>query len=108
VLFQTSLVGQSACYAVYVRATNVITLYNDAGTAVAGTGTPGTAGTLSNSQCSINTLTSSASGSGNSLTLTLALTFKPAFAGAKNAYMVVANSSNVSSGWQAKGVWTAQ
>src|SRR5206468_7791203 len=79
-LFQTGLFGQNACYVIYVRANNAISLYNDAGTGVAGTGTPGTAGTLSNSQCSINTLTSSVSGSGNNLTLTLALSFKPVFA----------------------------
>ncbi len=106
ILFQTILSGSSACYAVYVPSSNVISLFNDAGTAVAGSATLGIAGTLSNSQCIINTGASSVSVSGSSLTLTVALTFQPAFGGTKNIYMVVGNKSNVSSGWQTEGAWT--
>jgi hypothetical protein len=107
-LFQTTLNGSNACYAVYVPSSNVINMLNDAGTAIAGSATPGIPGTLSSSQCSIDVGATSVSASGNNLTLTVALTFKPAFAGAKNIYMVVGNKSNVTSGWQAEGAWTAQ
>jgi hypothetical protein len=48
--------------------------------------TIGAAGTLPNSQCTINVGASSVSASGNNLTLNLALTFESAYAGAKNTY----------------------
>jgi hypothetical protein len=43
-------------------------------------------------------------GSGNDLTLNLALTFKPAFTGARNVYMDVYDG--LDSFWQLKGAWT--
>jgi hypothetical protein len=106
ILFQSQLSAANACYAIYVPSNNMISLINDSGSGNAGAATLGTAGTLTNSQCTIDTGVSSASGSGNSLTLSVAVTFKPLFAGAKNIYMVSGNHSNVSSGWQAKGAWT--
>ena len=106
-LFQSSLAMQNACYARYVPFTHILSLYNDAASGYAGAATPGAAGTLTNSQCTVDVRASSAQGSGNNLTLTVALTFKPAFAGAKNTYMIAVNQSSVSSGWQARGVWTA-
>jgi hypothetical protein len=87
VLFQTQPAGQSACYVQYVRATNTISPVSDSGTANAGSVQAGIAGTVSNSQCTVDAEASSTSGSGSNLTLTLALTLKPAFSGAKNIYM---------------------
>ena len=66
----------------------------------------GVTGTVSNSQCAVDGGASSFSGSGSNLTVTMALTFKPAFSGAKNIYMDVVNNGSVASGWQAKGAWT--
>jgi hypothetical protein len=43
---------------------------------------------------------------GNTLTLNLAMTFKPAFAGAKNIYMYGVDVSGPNSGWQQLGTWT--
>jgi len=106
VLFQPSLATQNACYVQYSRVNNSIDLVADSGTAYAGSLTPGIAGTVSNSQCTVDAGASSASGSGNNLTVTLALTFKPAFGGAKNIYLDVVNNANALSGWQAKGAWT--
>jgi hypothetical protein len=105
-MIQTAVNGQNACYAFYVPSTNVLTMFNDAGSGYAGSSTLGTAGTLTNSQCTIDVGASSASAVGNNLTLTVALTFKPGFAGAKNSYLIAANNGGISSGWQSKGTWT--
>jgi hypothetical protein len=64
----------------------------------------GTAGTLSNSQCSVNVGVSSAVLSGTTLTLNLALTFTPEFAGMKMIYMYVQNAG-LNSGWIQTGTW---
>ena len=49
---------------------------------------------------------SSLTASGNNLTLNLAMTFKAAYAGAKNVYMYAQNAGDVNSGWQTRGMWT--
>src|SRR5260370_857477 len=107
ILFQTQISGQSACYLQYVPSNSTISLVSDSGTGYAGAGQVGIAGTLSNSQCTVDTGASLVVTSGNNLTVTVAITFKAAFTGAKNSYMNVINRSNVSSGFVAKGIWTA-
>ncbi len=99
-----ALVPNNACYLSYTRASNTITLADNAGawqTAL----TVGSAGTSQNSQCTLNAGASSVSASGNTLTLNLALTFASAFAGSKNIYMEVRNA-NIDSDWSQKGTWT--
>jgi hypothetical protein len=98
-----TLSATGACYLYYSRGANAIYLANNAG-AWQGPLTVGSAGTLQNSQCSVNAGTSSVSMSGNTLTLNLALSFTGAFAGAKNIYMEVQNAVN--SGWSLHGAWT--
>jgi hypothetical protein len=65
----------------------------------------GTTATLQNSQCAIAVGSSSKSDSGAALTLNLAMTFKAAFAGAKNVFMYATNGTQ-NSGWQDRGDWT--
>jgi uncharacterized membrane protein len=96
--------GGSSCLLYYVRATNQVNLYNDAGTGVV-TGALGTAGTLSNSQCSVNLGSATASAKGNDLILSLPVTFSAGYVGTKNIYMYAAGSS-ASSAWQSMGSWT--
>src|SRR5437667_402374 len=99
--------SQNVCFVTYTRATNVLQLVIDAGGTFVGSGaTLGSPGTLTNSQCTLNAGASSVSGSGNNLTVSLALTFKPAFAGAKGVFSGVINNANVFSGWQTMGSWT--
>jgi hypothetical protein len=50
------------------------------------TATPGAATTLQNNQCALNVAATTAALNGNRLTLNLAMTFKPAYAGAKIIY----------------------
>jgi hypothetical protein len=78
----------NTCLLEYARAVNQLYLYNDAGTGWLSPATVGAAGTLSNSQCSINLTDATVVASGTNLTLSLPVTFKAAvYAGAKNTYM---------------------
>jgi hypothetical protein len=67
-----------------------------------GSGSP-----LTNSQCSLDLVTSSAVRSGTDLTLTLAITFKsPAFTGVKSVDMRANSSFGTTTDWVNKGNWT--
>jgi len=94
----------NSCLVYYSRATNQLNLIDNAGTAWLAA-TPGTSGTLSNSQCSVNPAASTVAISGNTLTLKLPLTFTSAFSGAKNIYMYAAGSAT-NTDWQTMGTWT--
>jgi uncharacterized membrane protein len=94
-----------SCLLEYARAANQLYLYNDAGTGWLAPATPGAAGTLSNSQCSINMAAATVTTSGTNLTLNLPVTFTTAYAGAKTTYMY-AGGSSANSGWQTMGSWT--
>jgi hypothetical protein len=105
VIVDAALMAGGSCYFFYIQGTNVIQLANDAG--ALGVGLPiGSAGTLQNSQCSLNVGASSVSASGTTLTLRLALTFETAFAGAKNVYMLALNGVG-NSNWVQRGTWMA-
>ncbi len=99
----------AACYLHYVPSNNTIQLSNDAGTGWIGPASVGSAGTLQNSQCTLDAGSSSVSTSGNNLTLNVALTFLPAFGGAKNVYMQYNMTRRAISltPWQARGTWSA-
>ena len=104
VLFAVSAGTSGACAVSYDRAHNALSLLTDAGALPTSSIRPGS-GTQQNSQCSLNGANSSAILSGQTLTLNLALTFLPAFNGAKNIYMQATNPL-ASTPWQAKGLWT--
>src|SRR5262249_39199715 len=77
-----TLTVPNACYLFYIRAANTIYLASDSGV-WQGPLTIGSAGTLQNSQCSVNSTNSSVTAVGNTLTVNLALSFKAAFSGSK-------------------------
>jgi hypothetical protein len=105
-IINSSRSASSGCYLLHYPLANVFYLSNDAGTAWLGPVALGQAGSLQNSQCTVNTGSSSASGSGSNLTVNLVLSFKPAFGGAKNVYMDAIDGYTLDSGWQQKGTWT--
>ena len=105
-IINSSLWASAGCYLLHYPGANVFYLSNDAGTAWLGPVALGQAGSLQNSQCTVNTGSSSASGSGTNLTVNLVLSFKPAFGGAKSVYMDAIDGYTVDSGWQQKGTWT--
>ena len=105
-LINGSLTGAAGCLVYYVSASNALYLYNDAASSVTGPLLLGSAGTLSNSQCTLNGSGSSVSASGNTLALGLSITFKPAFAGLQNVYGYAIDNGGNGSGWQTLGTWT--
>jgi hypothetical protein len=104
VVVNTTQVSAGECYFLYYPGSNVLYMVNDASTGWVGSIALGQTGILQNSQCSIDAAASSVSGSGNNLTLNVALTFSPAYNGAKNIYMDAYDGTD--SGWQQKGTWT--
>ncbi|MGH9720011.1 MAG: SBBP repeat-containing protein, partial [Bryobacteraceae bacterium] len=106
VLFNATATTSSACYVRYDRTLNALQLASDTGSGWVGSITPATAGTLQNTQCSLNAAGSSASGTGATLTVVVALTFKAAFPGAKNTYIQATNNADLSAGWLMRGGWT--
>jgi hypothetical protein len=107
VYFNSTLVSpaSNACLLYYNVAGNQISLAQDSGTTWMAAA-PGAATTLQNSQCSLNVAGTSVALNGNTLTLNLAITFRHAFAGAKNIYMYAADVSGSNSGWLQRGTWT--
>jgi hypothetical protein len=104
VLLSTSVKLTNACAVVYVPATNRLHLYNDAGTGLSAGVVPGSSAQSSNSQCTLSGRGSSFSTSGNNLTVNIALTFGPAFVGAKNVYLDAVGKAH-DSGWVKQGSW---
>jgi hypothetical protein len=95
----------NGCVARYVRGTNQLFLMNDAGTAWLGPGTPGSAGTVQNSQCTLDPQSSSTISAGNNLTVNYALSFAQPFQGQKSIFMNLSNNVSLSTGFEIKGTW---
>jgi hypothetical protein len=96
----------NSCLVSYVPSTNKLYLLNDTGTAYLAGIAIGSAGTLQNSQCSVNVGQSSASGSGNGLTLNVAMTFNSSYAGSDSIFMDAVDNGGRDTGWQVLGHWT--
>jgi uncharacterized repeat protein (TIGR01451 family) len=106
-LLNTTLSYASSCATMYLPASHNLYLVKDGGSGWLGPVTLGQAGTLQNSQCTVNAGASSAGGSGTNLTVNLAVSFQPNFVGLKSHYMrAVDNINNLDSGWQNRGTWT--
>lgn len=95
----------SSCSFYYQRATNRLFLMNDAGDSWIGPATPGVAGTLSNTQCTIDAAKSSVSGAGSTLSLTIAATATSTVVGTQNIYGYAADHADQRSGWMLLGTW---
>jgi YVTN family beta-propeller protein len=105
--FGPTAYAEHSCRVKYVSAGNQLFLKNDDGTAFMGPVTPGLAGTLSNSQCTLDASASSRSGSGDILMLNLAFTFTTAFAGKQGIFMYAIDKSGVKTpGREHVGTWT--
>src|ERR1700722_4383128 len=104
-LVNTSSSLSAGCYVNYNPASNLLSIYNDAGTAVLSTMTPGS-GSAQNSQCGLNGVGSSVNVTGTTLTVAFSVTFLTAFSGAKNVYLQ-AGDTDANTGWIAEGTYTA-
>lgn len=95
-----------ACPVMLTTADNRQYLLSDAGAQWLGGVVVGTAGTISNSQCSINTATSTVTKSGNVLTYAFDVTFMPAFGGTRYISVFAPNLSGQNNGPYQLGNWT--
>ena len=100
----TSSTAANTCLIYYATYTQLLYLASDDVSSWTSQ-TIGTAGTLQNSQCSVNVGAASATPSGNNLTLSVPVTFKPPFTGAKQVWMYATGTTG-NSGWLNKGTWT--
>ncbi len=99
--------GPDSCYVYYYPHKNEMFLRNDAGTEwLTPSLTPGVAGTLSNSQCTLNGESSSVNVAGNELTLNASLTFASTVVGPRNVFLVGVGIDEQYSGWVKAGTWT--
>jgi hypothetical protein len=109
ILGNNFLDGKNACYLAYSRSANTLYLVNDLGAALVGGVTPGAAGAVSNSQCSINGALSAVQQSGNTIQLSVSFTFTNGFKGNRIVYAAARDATDANtSGWQAVGSWTVQ
>ncbi len=94
------------CHGFYDRAANAVYLYNDALTAISAGLIPGTAGTVQNSQCTINGAPSSVTASGTDLILNLNLTRQGSYStGTRNLYTWITDAANTGTGWLQASSW---
>ncbi|MBS1859906.1 MAG: SBBP repeat-containing protein, partial [Acidobacteria bacterium] len=104
ILINSTASAAGACSVIYNRAANTLALLTDAGAMPAATISPGS-GSQQNSQCVLSGAGSTVVLSGNVLTMNLAISFLPAFSGARTVYLN-AVSPYGSTGWQSRGAWT--
>ena len=105
-LINTAVTGVNGCFIFYHRSANLLHLADNASNGWSAGFAPGSAGSTSNSYCTINGIGSSVSGSGNELALTVSIAFQSAFAGAKNNYLNAYNNEGLYTDWQHMGTWT--
>jgi len=109
VLINNFLDGRSACYIAYSVPSAVVYLVPDNGGGLTSGLALGGSGSISNSQCTINSQGSSAQGSGGNFTLTLNIQFTQSFNGNRVIYMAGRDGTGANnSGWQSMGSWTVQ
>ena len=94
----------NGCYLTYIAAGNQLSLLSDDGN-TSTSGQPGTTGTLSNSQCSVDLSATTVTASGNTLTVAPTITFKSGFAAGIQIYMCVQDILGQNSGWKTMGWW---
>ena len=104
-LINSDLRAINGCEIEYQRATNTLRLRDNLALAWIGPVAVGT-GSLSNSQCTVNSASSSRSFAGPVLTLNLNIAFSSTFAGAKTIYLNVSDLANLVAGWKSSGVYT--
>ncbi len=105
-LVNSSIKAANGCYVYYQALGNHLYLANNSGAWITPALTPGVAGMVSNSQCTLNAGSSSVSMAGNDLTLNVALSLSGGFAGTRNVYLYAAGFSGLNSGWVKQGTWT--
>jgi hypothetical protein len=106
-IINSQISAVNSCYIYFLRPTNGIIVPDDAGGftqfAKLGSASP----PLQNSQCSVDPSASQAISTGNTVQLQLAVTFKPAFGGAKNTYLYALDRAFHAADFTPMGTWSA-
>jgi len=102
---RAGLAAPNACYVNYDTNANTFYLLSDDAKQWYGV-VAGSAGNIGNAQCTIYGSGSGSSPSGTDLTVTVALSFRTAFAGLKNVYLLAGDAQRVPSVWQPVGTWS--
>jgi len=109
ILVNSSLDGRHACYLAYARSLNVLYLVNDNGDALLAGQSLASAGTTSNSQCTVTWGSAPVNATANSLALTLTIAFNPSFSGNQIFYLAARDTNDGNNtGWQSMGTWAVQ
>ncbi|HWR54801.1 MAG TPA: hypothetical protein VN428_27075 [Bryobacteraceae bacterium] len=98
-----------SCYVRYMRGENLMYLLRDDTASWVGSGSPGSGGVQSNSQCDLDVAASSASCSGTDCTINWRVRFKPTFTYGgmtKHTYTWVYDTAMNGVGWADWGAWT--
>lgn len=97
-----------ACFLMYERATNKLYVRNAANSNWLAPVVLGTSSVLTNSECSVNAVTSYSTlePDGKSLTLRLATAFNSSWSGVKTIHMRAKDAYNPWATWAYKGTWT--
>lgn len=104
VLFAASLNPVGGCLLVYDRPRGTVSLVYDNANGQSPV-VPGTNTTVANSQCVLKAAGTSVAIGDTTVSLTVDLSFRAAFAGAKNVYLYGAEA-NANTGWMVAGQWT--
>ena len=103
-----SVNGVGSCEVYYNALYNLLFLVSDSGASWLSALTPGGAGTVSNSQCTLTASASSVTRSGVDLSVTLALTFTGGFAGSRGLFANAIDFGGLWSGWETMGYWAVR
>ncbi len=99
--------GQAhSCFAAYVRASNALYLFNDANSSLFGPITPGSSGSISNSQCTLSGAGGPVTSSGNTLTVPFNITFLTGFTGPMSLFGLAQSYGGAQGGGAVLGTWT--
>jgi len=103
----TPATPQNGCHGFYDRASNAYYLYNDALSAVSGPLSPGSAGTLQNSQCTVyGTGSSVAALTATDLSVSIKIGLLGSFSATnKNVYVWIVDNANAGTGWLQTSTW---
>ncbi|MFN0100535.1 MAG: BACON domain-containing protein, partial [Bryobacteraceae bacterium] len=106
-VYSSATIPVNTCHGYYDRATDRFYLYNDALTALLGPLTPGSSGTLQNSQCTINGGTSGVVfASGNNLSVNVGISLSAGYlAASPKVYLIVSDNTGLNSGWSQIAQW---
>ena len=104
ILLNTTLSAVNGCYVEYTPSTNLLSLKNNAGTGFVGSITPGSSGTVSNSQCTLSGTGSSYTATGTTATLQVALTLTGSTS--ESVYLYASDRNGANTGWVKEGTWT--